>query len=73
MFVDNAQFLELFGEFCLEHLLEQVLEPTIIIFQDRILGGQIDWPFAGHAIIQLRARKVADGVIEIVHRQRNAG
>ena len=73
MFVNNAQFLELFGEFCLEHLLEQVLEPTIIIFQDRILGGQIDRPFAGHAIIQRRPRKVADRIVEIVHRQCNAG
>ena len=73
MFVDNAQFLKLFSEFCLENFLKQVFKTAIIIFQDRVFGRQIDGPFARHAVIQRRPCKVADGVVEIVHRKRDAG
>ena len=73
MLIDNAQFLELCRKLGFVNFLEEILEATIIIFEDRVLRRQIYGPFAGHAIVQRGTGKVANGIVEIVHRQRNAG
>ena len=73
MLVGEAQRRELLLKFRVEDLLEQVLEAAVIGFQNRVLGREIDRKFAAQRIIERRMGEVANGIVEIIHRQRDAG
>ena len=49
--VDDALRLELAGELLVEDLLEQVLEPTVVLLEDRVLRRQVDRPAAVEAVV----------------------
>src|SRR6185437_6097835 len=72
VFIGDAELFELGGEFGLEHLLEDVLEAAVIGLENRVLGREIDRPFAHDPIGHRGARELAKGFSEIVHRQRDA-
>src|SRR5690606_25369229 len=67
MLIFYPSFFELSLELAVENFLEYVLETTIISLEDRVLGRQVNGPFAGEAIVQAGAREIADRFIEIVH------
>ena len=73
MLVGDARRLEAVGEFSLEHLLEDVLEPAVVLFQDGIFGRQVDRPAEVEAVIHARPGKTADRVIDVVHAHGAAG
>ena len=65
--------LEFLLELAVEDFLEDVLEAAVIGLEDRVLGREIDRVVARQAVIQRRAGEVADRIVEIVHRHRDAG
>ena len=56
----------------LEDLLEEVLEAAVVGLEDRVLRRQVDGEAAVEAVAHRRAREVADRVVEVVHRHRDA-
>ena len=60
-------------ELLVEHLLEQLHEAAVIVLQDGVLGREIDRIAARQAVVERGAREVADRLVEIVHRHRDAG
>src|SRR5690606_12778206 len=58
--------------FAFEHILEQVLEASVIGLDDRVLGRKIDRPAPIEPIIEARPRKIPDRIVEIVHRHGDA-
>ena len=54
-------------------LLEDVLEAPVIGFQNCVLGREVDRVLAHEAIVQRGAGEIADRVVEVVHRHRDAG
>ena len=73
MLVGEAKSLELGREFGVEHFLEDVLEAPVIGLQNRVLGGQVHGVLAQDAVVQRGAGEIADRIVEVVHRHRNAG
>src|SRR3546814_1067083 len=72
MLIFRTSCIEFRLEFALENLLEQVREPAIIGFQNRILGGKIQRPFAIQRVIHRCAGEIANRLVQIVHRHCNA-
>ena len=56
-----------------EDLLEDVLEPTVVGLEDRVLRGEIDRIRPGEAVAETGPGEIADRVVEVVHRHRHAG
>ncbi|MNN18816.1 hypothetical protein D3C81_1320350 [compost metagenome] len=67
VFVGQAARLELFGVVGVEHFLEDVLEATVIGFEDGVLGRQIDRVVAGQAVAERGVGEVTDRRVEVVH------
>ena len=59
-------------ELGLVDLFEEVFEAAVVALEDRVLRRQVDGVAAVQAVAQRRAREVADRVVEVVHRQRDA-
>src|SRR5262249_13648129 len=59
-------------ELRVEDFLENILEPPVIDFDDRILGREIERVAAVERVIHRCAREIADRVVEIVHRHGDA-
>src|SRR5439155_13394905 len=60
--------LELVGE----HLREEILELPVVRLEDRVLRAEIDRVIALQAVAEAGPRKIADGVVEVVHPHRDA-
>ncbi len=71
--VGDAEAGELRLELGLVDLLEDVLEAAVIGLEDRVLGREIDRILAHQAVVERGAGEVADRIVEIVHRHRDAG
>src|SRR3546814_3548269 len=65
MLVGQALRLELRGELLVEDLLEDVLEAAVIVFEDRVLGRQIDRIAALEAVIERRAGRSEEHTSEL--------
>src|SRR6516162_9514795 len=72
MLVGELFFRELVLELRVEHFLENILEPAVIDFDDRILGREIERVATVERVIHRCAREIADRVVEIVHRHGDA-
>ena len=64
--------LEVGPELALVDLGEEVLEAPVIALEDRVLGREIYGVTAVQAIAHRGPREVADRVVEVVHRHRDA-
>ena len=64
--------LEVGLELGVEDLLEEVLEAPVVGLQDRVLGRHVDRVLALEAVAERGAGEVADRVVEVVHRHRDA-
>ena len=64
--------LEVGLELGLEDLREEVLEAPVVALQDRVLGRHVDRVAAVEAVAHRGAGEVADRVVEVVHRHRDA-
>ena len=53
-------------------LLEDVLEAPVVGFQNRVLGREVDGILAHQPVVQRGAGEIANRVVEVVHRHRNA-
>ena len=73
VFVGDAGGLELALELALVHLGEEVLEATVVALEDRVLGRDVDRVAAVEPVAHRGAGEVADRVVEVVHRHRDAG
>ena len=51
---------------------EEVLEAAVVGLEDRVLGREVDRVAAVEAVAQRGAGEVADRVVEVVHRHRDA-
>src|SRR6266481_1924479 len=72
MLVEYFLLLELGLELLLVDLVENVLEAAVVDLDDRVLGRQIDRIAARQPEIERGAGKVADRIVEIVHRHGDA-
>ena len=59
-------------ELGLVDLLEEVFEAPVVALHDRVLGREVDREAAVEPVAHRRAREVADRVVEVVHRHRDA-
>ena len=73
VFVGAVELGELVLELGVEHFLEDVLEAAVIGLEDRVLGREIDRPFALAAEVERGAREIADRLVEVVHAHGDAG
>ena len=64
---------ELVLELLVEHLLEDVGEAAVIDLHDRVLGREIERIAAVERVVHRGAREIADRVVKVVHRHRDAG
>ena len=65
--------VELRLELLVEDVLEDVLEAAVIDLEDGVLGREIDRVALGQAHVERGAGEIGDGIVEIVHRHRDAG
>jgi len=73
MFVGDLLLVEFGLELGVEDLLEDVLEPSVIDLENRVLGRQIDRIALRQALIERGAGEIGDRIVEIVHGERDAG
>ena len=59
-------------ELGVEDLLEDVFEAAVVDLEDRVLRGEIHGIAPSQAVAKTRPGEVADGVVEVVHRHRDA-
>ncbi|CAB4566819.1 unannotated protein [freshwater metagenome] len=72
MVVLETEFVELRLELTLEDLCEDVLEATVVSLEDRVLGGEIDRILPCDSVVEGGTSEVADRIIQVVHRHRDA-
>ncbi len=70
--VSDACLGEFLFEFGFEHFFEEIFEAAIIGFHDGVFGGEVNWPLAVQTVIHRCAGKIADRIVEVVHRHRDA-
>ena len=70
--IGDACGLELRLEFVLEDFLEDVLEASVVFFEDRILGAQVEWPYFLQRHVHATAGESADALFRVVHRHGHA-
>ena len=63
---------EIGGKFSCENLLKNVFESTVIHFENRIFCRKIHRVATGESVAKTGPGEVANRVIEVVHRHRNA-
>ncbi len=73
MLVSDAETRELGLELVLVNLLEDILETSVIDLQDRVLGRKVHRILAHGAVVERGAGEIADRIVQIVHRHRDAG
>jgi hypothetical protein len=71
--IGQAALVELRLELFVEDLLKDVLESPVVRFEDRVLRRKIDGIVAQEAVVEAGAREAADRIVDVVHRQRDAG
>ncbi len=71
MFISDAGLLKFGLEFILIHLLENILKPSVIGFQDRILGRHVERVFFCQRHLERGTGKAVDRLVGIVHRHRD--
>ncbi len=72
MLVGEAGFVELRLELFFEHFGEQVFELAVVGLQDRVLRAEIHRILALQAVVERRARKIADARVVVVHAHHDA-
>src|SRR3984957_9238214 len=72
MFVGNSGGFEVALELAFVDLLEEIFEEPVVALEDRVLRREIHRIAAVQAIARRGAREVADRVVEVVHRHRDA-
>ena len=54
-------------------LLEDVLEATIVLLEDGVLGGQVARVVAGEGVLHARVGEAVDGIVSVVHAEHDTG
>ena len=72
VFVGDACGFEFVFKLSLVDMLEQLQKPAIILFENGVLGRQIDRPAHIEPIVHRRACKVDNRFVEVVHRHDDA-
>lgn len=69
--VPDASSLVLGLEVSFVHLLEQVLEATIVLLEDGVLGAQVQRPLLLESVLEAALGKSEDGLVSVVHAHGN--
>ena len=73
MFIGQPRRVKLPLELGVENFFEQILEATVVHFQNRIFRRQIHSVIASETVSKTGTGKTLDRFIEVVHRHRNTG
>uniref|UniRef100_A0A182IRC3 Uncharacterized protein n=1 Tax=Anopheles atroparvus TaxID=41427 RepID=A0A182IRC3_ANOAO len=71
--VPDAGRIELLLVVLFVDLLEEVLEATVVLLQDRVLGAEVERELSIQCDLERRVGKVPDRVVQVVHAHRDAG
>jgi hypothetical protein len=72
VFVGEAGGLELTLELALVDLGEEILEATVVALEDRVLSRHVDGEAAVEPVAHRGAGELAERLVEVVHRHRDA-
>jgi len=67
VFVDEFLLIELSLVVLIEDLLEDVLEATVILLQDGVLGRQIAWIVTFQSVLEGRMSELSDALVGVEH------
>ena len=72
MFINGALGIHLGFELCLVDFFEDVLETTVVLFENGVFGGEVKGPTLEQGLVKTSPGKAPDGLIGIVHGQSHA-
>lgn len=61
-----------FGDLLVINLLKDIFEATVILFEDGVLGAEVERPGFGQRHLEGAVSKVTDGLVRVVHAQSHA-
>ncbi len=67
--VGDTGFPEKVTEFCREHLLEDLLEAAVVLFQNGVFRGEVERPLFYQRLVHAGPGKTADRLVGVVHGQ----
>lgn len=60
MFIPESLLFEGLGVLSVIEILENILESSIVLFQDGVLGGQVEWVFSVDGIVETLVGEFSD-------------
>src|SRR6185312_2487315 len=73
VFIGEVGCLKFVLELLLVNGLEDVLKAAVVFLQNRVLRRQVNGQAARKSVIKARARKAADGLVDVIHGKGDAG